>query len=239
MEHSLNPEPRYLPPLLLPLRQPGGNKMERLTKRVDRLEQDTHQIKTDLAVLTERSQNFATKADVEGLRTDQFKLRCEMLEGFARLETQTAAQFARHDKSFARIEKQTAEQFARIEKQTAEQFARHDTSFARIEKQTAEQFARIEKQTAEQFARIEKQTAEQFARSEKQTAEQFARIDTKFARIDEWTKRADENFVSIDEKFKRIDERFDRLNDRMTWTLLVPAVLAVLGWLAREFWLKM
>ena len=210
MEHSLNPEPRYLPPLLLPLRQPGGNKMERLTKRVDRLEQDTHQIKTDLAVLTERSQNFATKADVEGLRTDQFKLRCEMLEGFARLETQTAAQFARHDKSFARIEKQTAEQFARIEKQTAEQ-----------------------------FARIEKQTAEQFARSEKQTAEQFARIDTKFARIDEWTKRADENFVSIDEKFKRIDERFDRLNDRMTWTLLVPAVLAVLGWLAREFWLKM
>ncbi|WP_313621059.1 hypothetical protein, partial [Pantoea septica] len=111
--------------------------MERLTKRVDRLEQDTHQIKTDLAVLTERSQNFATKADVEGLRTDQFKLRCEMLEGFARLETQTAAQFARHDKSFARIEKQTAEQFARIEKQTAEQFARHDTSFARIEKQTA------------------------------------------------------------------------------------------------------
>lgn len=221
MEHSLNPEPRYLPPLLLPLRQPGGNKMERLTKRVDRLEQDTHQIKTDLAVLTERSQNFATKADVEGLRTDQFKLRCEMLEGFARLETQTAAQFARHDKSFARIEKQTAEQFARIEKQTAEQFAR------------------IEKQTAEQFARIEKQTAKQFARSEKQTAEQFARIDTKFARIDEWTKRADENFVSIDEKFKRIDERFDRLNDRMTWTLLVPAVLAVLGWLAREFWLKM
>jgi len=232
MEHLLNPEPRYLPPLLLPLRQPGGNKMERLTKRVDRLEQDTHQIKTDLAVLTERSQNFATKADVEGLRTDQFKLRCEMLEGFARLETQTAAQFARHDKSFARIEKQTAEQFARIEKQTAEQFAR-------LEKQTAEQFARIEKHTPEQFARIEKQTAEQFAWSEKQTAEQFARIDTKFARIDEWTKRADENFVSIDEKFKRIDERFDRLNDRMTWTLLVPAVLAVLGWLAREFWLKM
>jgi len=228
MEHPLNPEPRYLPPLLLPLRQPGGNKMERLTKRVDRLEQDTHQIKTDLAVLTERSQNFATKADVEGLRTDQFKLRCEMLEGFARLETQTAAQFARHDTSFARIEKQTAEQFARIEKQTAEQFARHDTSFARIEKQTAEQFARIEKQSAEQFARIEKQTAEQ-----------FARIDMKFARIDEWTKRADENFVSIDEKFKRIDERFDRLNDRMTWTLLVPAVLAVLGWLAREFMVNM
>jgi len=144
--------------------------MERLTKRVDRLEQDTHQIKTDLAVLTERSQNFATKADVEGLRTDQFKLRCEMLEG---------------------------------------------------------------------FARIEKQTAEQFARHEKQTAGQFARIDAKFARIDEWTKRADENFVAIDDKFKRIDERFDRLNERMTWTLLVPAVLAVLGWLAREFWLKM
>lgn len=129
--------------------------MERLTPRVERLERDTHQIKTDLAVLTERSQHFATKTDVEGLRTDQFRLRCEMLEGFA------------------------------------------------------------------------------------QTAAQFARIDERFAHVDEKIDRLNEKFERLNEKFERVDEKFDRLNDRITWTLMVPAVVAVLGWLAREFMVNM
>lgn len=168
MERPLSTLPHYLPPLLRPLRQPGGANMERLTRRVDRLEQHTQQIKSDLAVLTERSQNFATKTDVEGLRTDQFRLRCEMLEGFA----QTSAQFARSDERFARVSDWTVQA---------------DSNFAAIDRQ---------------FERINKQ------------------------------------FERVDEKFARVDEKFDRLNDRITWTLMVPAVLAVLGWLAREFWIR-
>ncbi|MBZ6387966.1 MULTISPECIES: hypothetical protein [Pantoea] len=136
--------------------------MERLTQRVERLELDTHQIKTDLAVLTERSQNFATRTDVEGLRAEQLKLRCEMHDSFA----QTTAQFARIDEKFVRID------------------------------------------------------------------ERFGRIDARFDRMDE-------KFERIDMKFERVDEKFDRLNDRITWTLMVPATLAVLGWLAKEVLVKM
>ncbi|MGJ0191036.1 hypothetical protein ACR6A7_01685 [Pantoea sp. RRHST58] len=179
MDMSLIPLPRTVSVPRIPLRQSGGNLMERLTKRVERLELDTHQIKTDLAVLTERSQHFATKTDVESLHTEQFRLRCEMLEGFSR----SAAQFARIDERFTRID---------------EKFDRIDEKFERID-------------------------------------EKFDRMDEKFERIDEKFDRMDEKFDRMDEKFERIDEKFDRLNDRITWTLLVPAVLAVLGWLAREF----
>ena len=170
--------------------------MERLNKRVDRLEQDTHQIRTDLAVLTERSQSFATKADVEGLRTDQFKLRCEMLEGFARIEKQTAAQFARIDEKFARADEWTQ---------------RADGNFTAMDKK----FKHID----EKFKHVD---------------ERFDRIDEKFERIDEKFEQIDDKFDRMDEKFNRIDDKFERLNDRITWTLLVPAVLAVLSWLARE-----
>lgn len=150
--------------------------MERLTQRVERLELDTHQIKTDLAVLTERSQNFATRTDVEGLRAEQLKLRCEMHDGFA----QTTAQFARIDEKFVRID--------------------------------------------ERFGRID---------------ERFERIDERFDRMDDKFERMDEKFERIDMKFERVDEKFDRLNDRITWTLMVPATLAVLGWLAKEVLVKM
>lgn len=207
MEHTLSAVPRYLPPLLLPLRQTGGNDMERLTKRVERLEQDTGQIKTDLAVLTERSKNFATKTDVDALRTDQFKLRCEMLAGFARIEKQTAAQFARIDEKLARADAWTLQA---------------NGNFATI----SEQFKRID----EQFERID----ERFERMD----ERFERIDERFERMDERFERIDERFERMDTKFERIDEKFDRLNDRITWTLLIPAVLAVLGWVAKEVLIK-
>jgi len=150
--------------------------MERLTQRVERLELDTHQIKSDLAVLTERSQNFATRTDVEVLHTEQLKLRCEMHEGFA----QTAVQFARIDEKFVRID--------------------------------------------ERFERID---------------ERFGQIDAKLERMDKRFERMDEKFERIDMKFERVDEKFDRLNDRITWTLMVPAILAVLGWLVKEVLVKM
>lgn len=42
----------------------GGGSMNDLIKRVEKLEVDTHQIKLDLAILTTRSENFVTKADL-------------------------------------------------------------------------------------------------------------------------------------------------------------------------------
>lgn len=156
--------------------------MERLTQRIERLELDSRQIKTDLAVLTERSQNFATRTDVEVLHTEQLKLRCEMHEGFA----QTAVQFARIDEKFVRID---------------ERFERIDERFGRID-------------------------------------EKLERMDERFERMDEKFERIDMKFERIDMKFERVDEKFDRLNDRITWTLMVPAILAVLGWLAKEVLVK-
>ncbi len=36
----------------------------------DRMEKDTHQIRVDVATLSERSKSFATKEDVQLIRTD-------------------------------------------------------------------------------------------------------------------------------------------------------------------------
>ncbi|TQC76719.1 hypothetical protein [Pantoea dispersa] len=37
---------------------------------------------------------------------------------------------------------------------------------------------------------------------------------------------------------KRIDKKFERLNDRLIWTLMLPAILAVLAWLVKVAVLK-
>ncbi|WP_336795226.1 hypothetical protein [Erwinia aphidicola] len=59
--------------------QTGGNGggMDNLTRRVEHLEQDSHQIKIDLGILTARSESFATKADVESVRTEVQGVRAE------------------------------------------------------------------------------------------------------------------------------------------------------------------
>ncbi|MEZ3499042.1 hypothetical protein [Pantoea sp. KPR_PJ] len=187
--------------------------MERLTQRVDRLEQNTHQIKTELAVLTERAQHFATKRDVEALWTGQFKLRCEMLEGFARIEKQNSEQAGRINAINVRLDEALKRNDDR-DGHSDEKFERIDQRFDRMD----EKFERID-------VRLERMD------------EKFERIDVRLERMDEKFERIDDRFQRIDEKFVRIDDKFDHLNDRITWTLLVPAVLAVLGWVAREFWL--
>lgn len=64
----------------------GGDGMDGITKKVEQLEKDTHQIRVDLAALTERSQNFAGKSALDALtersqhfatKADLEKLRCE------------------------------------------------------------------------------------------------------------------------------------------------------------------
>lgn len=59
--------------------QTGGNGggMDNLTRRVEHLEQDSHQIKIDLGILTARSESFATKADVESVRAEVQSVRAE------------------------------------------------------------------------------------------------------------------------------------------------------------------
>ncbi|MBS0906959.1 hypothetical protein JK229_17700 [Pantoea dispersa] len=37
---------------------------------------------------------------------------------------------------------------------------------------------------------------------------------------------------------KRIDKKFERLNDRLIWTLMLPALLAVLAWFVKVAVLK-
>ena len=53
--------------------------MEEVTKRVVQLEKDTHQIRLDVATLTERSKNFATRTSVDQLieRCATFVTRAE------------------------------------------------------------------------------------------------------------------------------------------------------------------
>jgi hypothetical protein len=60
--------------------QTGGNGggMDNSTRRVEHLEQDSHQIKIDLGILTARSESFATKADVESVRTEVQGVRAEV-----------------------------------------------------------------------------------------------------------------------------------------------------------------
>ncbi|WP_246760483.1 hypothetical protein [Erwinia phyllosphaerae] len=114
-----------------------GGDMDNLEQRVERLEKDTQQIKLDLAVLTSRSENFATKADVA-------ELKAELVQEIVASEVRTNAKF----------------------------------------------------------------------------------------------ERIDEKFQRIDEKFERIDKRFDDLNNRILWTLMVPALTAILLWFVKTAILK-
>ncbi len=47
--------------------------MDNLIKRVVQLEKDTNQIRVDMAKLTARSETFATKEDIQLIRTDMHK----------------------------------------------------------------------------------------------------------------------------------------------------------------------
>lgn len=51
----------------------GGDEMAELIKRVEQLEKDTNQIRVDMAKLTTRSETFATKEDIQLIRTDMHK----------------------------------------------------------------------------------------------------------------------------------------------------------------------
>lgn len=57
-----------------------GGDMDNLTKRVEQVEKDTHKIQLDLAVLTTRSEEFATKSGLAELlaRSDEFATKGDL-----------------------------------------------------------------------------------------------------------------------------------------------------------------
>ena len=126
--------------------QTGGNGggMDNLTRRVEHLEQDSHQIKIDLGILTARSESFASKADVESVRTEVQGVRAEV-----------------HG-------------------------VRAEGQSIRAEVQS------VRAELIQELAALEVRT----------------------------------------------NNRFDALNAKITWTLLVPAILAVLAWFVKEAVLK-
>lgn len=118
--------------------------MDNLTRRVEHLEQDSHQIKIDLGILTARSESFATKADVESVRAEVQGVRAEV------------------------------------------QSVRAEGQSIRAEVQS------VRAELIQELAALEVRT----------------------------------------------NNRFDALNAKITWTLLVPAILAVLAWFVKEAVLK-
>lgn len=62
--------------------------MKELTKRVEQVEKDTHQIRIDVATLTERSKNFATTTSVEALteRCKHFVTKGEFTSALHQME---------------------------------------------------------------------------------------------------------------------------------------------------------
>lgn len=91
MEYAMRTAP-FLPPHIYAVRNTGDAKMEALTQRVGVLEKTTHHIQQDVAVLTARSENFATKADIGTLRS-------ELLDEMGESEKRTDGKFdsmARH-----------------------------------------------------------------------------------------------------------------------------------------------
>lgn len=54
------------------------------------------------------------------------------------------------------------------------------------------------------------------------------RIDKKFEKMD----------LKFDKQFEKVDQKFDSLNDRLTWSIMVPAVAAILIWFVKDIVLK-
>ena len=164
--------------------------MEKLTQRVERLEEDTHQIKQDLAVLTARSENFATKADVAELRAelkaDQYEMRVELLREIGACDMRANARFEKID----------------------EQLSGFNEKLIKVD---------------EQFKRID---------------ERFERVDERFERVDERFNRVDEQFRKVDLRFESLENKIGDINNRIAWTLLIPALTAVILWFVKTAILK-
>ncbi|WP_248295837.1 MULTISPECIES: hypothetical protein [Pantoea] len=85
-----------LPPRLLALRNQGAPLMVRLTQHVEQLANTTQLLQQDVAVLTARFENLATRADVERVRTEQGLMCNQLMNEIGQVEK-------RIDKNFERL----------------------------------------------------------------------------------------------------------------------------------------
>jgi len=122
MDYPISNTTRVFRPLIFDLGNKGDHQMEQLTKRVEQLEKTTQQIQTDVAVLTARSEHFATKADIEKVRAEQGAMRVEIMGELGALEQ-------RIDKKFERMEEKSELKFDKIDAR----FARIDEKFERVD----------------------------------------------------------------------------------------------------------
>lgn len=103
MDNPINNMPRLSPPLLLGMHNQGEHPMETLTKRVEHLEKNTQKIQFDVALLTARSEHFATKSDIECLRTEQGQMRNELMGEMGQLERRIDRKFERLEAKFEKL----------------------------------------------------------------------------------------------------------------------------------------
>lgn len=83
-----------LPSRILTVRNQGAPLMQRLTQRVEQLEKTTQLLQQDVAVLTARSENVATRADVERVRTEQGLMCNQLMNHIGLVEKRIDKKFA-------------------------------------------------------------------------------------------------------------------------------------------------
>ncbi|WP_234472922.1 hypothetical protein [Erwinia sp. S63] len=195
MEYAMRTAP-FLPPLIYVVRNIGDSKMEELTQRVGLLEKTTHQIQQDVAVLTARSENFATKADIGTLRT-------ELLGEMGQSEKRSDGKF--------------------------EKMALHfDDKLGGMARHFDDKLGKMALHFDDKLEKLELRIDDKLDKMEQ-------RIDLKFERMDE---KFEKKFVRIDERFEKLNVKFEKLNDRLTWSIMVPAILAVLAWFVKDLLVK-
>jgi len=206
MEYTMRTAP-FLPPLIYVVRNIGDSKMEELTQRVGLLEKTTHQIQQDVAVLTARSENFATKADIGTLRT-------ELLGEMGKSEKRTDGKF---EKMALHFDDKLGGMARHFDDKLGKMAFHFDDKLEKLEVRIDDKLDKMELRIDDKLDKMEQ------------------RIDVKFERMDE---KFEKKFVRIDEKFEKLNVKFEKLNDRLTWSIMVPAILAVLAWFVKDLLVK-
>ncbi|MDF7648644.1 hypothetical protein F3J38_12445 [Pantoea sp. Acro-805] len=185
--------------------------MEELTQRVGLLEKTTHQIQQDVAVLTARSENFATKADIGTLRT-------ELLGEMGKSEKRTDCKF---EKIALHFDDKLGKMALHFDDKLGKMTLHFDDKLGKMALHFDDKLEKLEVRIDDKLEKMELRIDDKLDKMEQ-------RIDVKFERMDE----------KFEKKFVRIDEKFEKLNDRLTWSIMVPAILAVLAWFVKDLVVK-
>ncbi|WP_156150566.1 hypothetical protein [Pantoea sp. BL1] len=217
MEYAMRTAP-FLPPLIYVVRNIGGSKMEELTQRVGLLEKTTHQIQQDVAVLTARSENFATRADI-------CTLRSELLGEMGQSEKRSDGKF---DKMALNFDDKLGKMALHFDDKLEKLEVRIDGKLDKMALHFDDKLEKLEVRIDDKLDKMELRIDDKLDKMEQ-------RIDVKFERMDE---KFEKKFVRIDEKFEKLNVKFEKLNDRLTWSIMVPAILAVLAWFVKDLLVK-